>query len=89
MLLNVLVTKYAWLITNVPQILHSHPLWKSWFDDLSKNDTLNLKMKISGIKHSRDMIIDEYGNYDPYSEEFECLCKIRGRLIELLLRLTS
>ena len=46
-------------------------------------------MNISDIKHSRDMIIDEYGNHDPYSEEFECLCKIHGRLTELLLRLTS
>ena len=89
MLLNFLLTKYAWLITKVPQILHSPPLWKSWFDDLSEYDILNLKMNISDIKHSRDMIIDEYGNYDPYSEEFECLCKIHGRLTELLLRLTS
>ena len=44
---------------------------------------------MSGIKHSRDMIIDEYDNYDPCSEEFDCLCKIHSRLIELLFRLTS
>ena len=87
MLLNTLLTKYGWLITNVPQILHSDPLWKSWFDNLSEYDILNLKMNISGIKYSRDTIVDEYDNYDPNSDEFECLCKIHYRLVELLLRL--
>ena len=89
MLLDTLQTRYGRMITNVPQILHSHPLWKYWFAKLSEYDILNLKMNVSGIKHFRDMIIDEYDNYDPYSEEFECLCKIHGRLIELLLRVTS
>ena len=91
MLLNVLLTRYAWLITDVPEILHSCYSWEFWLDNLSEYDILNLKMNVSGIKHSRDMIIDEYDNYDPCSKEFDCLCKIHGRLIEsrLLSRLTS
>ena len=89
MLLNVLLAKYGWVITNVPQILHSRPLWKSWFNNLSEYDISNLRMNVSGIKHSRGMLVDEYDSYDPRSEEFECLCKIHGRLIELLFRLTS
>ena len=89
MLLNVLLTRYAWLITNVPEILHSCYSWEFSLDNLSEYDILNRKMNVSGIKHSRDMIIDEYDNYDPRSKEFDCLCKIHGRLIKLLSRLTS
>ena len=65
MLLNTLLTNYGWLITNVPHILHSDPLWKSWFDNLTEHDILSLKMNISGIKYSRDAIVDEFDNYDP------------------------
>ena len=65
----------------------TYPLWKSWFDNLSEYDILNLKMNISGIKYSRDAIVDEFDNYDPKSEEFECLFEIHSRLVGLLLRL--
>ena len=87
MLLNTLLTKYGWIITNVPQILHSDPFWKSWLNNLSENDILNLKMNISGMKYSRDAIVDEFDNYDLDSDEFDCFCKIHCRLVELLLRL--
>ena len=87
MFLNILLTKYGWLITNVPKILHSDPLWKFWLDNLSEHAIFNMKMNVSGIKNSRDFVIDEFDNYDPDSDEFECLCKIHYRLVELLLRL--
>ena len=68
MLLNALVTKYAWLITNVPQILYSRYRWKSWLDDLSAYDILNLRMNISGIRHYKHLIEDEFDNHDPEPE---------------------
>ena len=76
MLLNTLLTKYGWLITNIPKILHSDTHWKSYLDNLWEYAILNPKMNISGIKHSRDMMVDEFDNYDPDSDELNCLCKI-------------
>ena len=73
MFLNILLTKYGWLITNVPKILHIDPLWKFWLDNLSEHTIFNMKMNVSGIKNSRDFVIDEFDNYDPVSDEFECL----------------
>ena len=89
MLLNVLLTRYAWLITNVPQILHSHYRWKTWFEGLTPLNVMDLRMNITEIRHSRYMIEDEFDNYAPESEEFECLCEIHYRLVELSFRLTS
>ena len=87
MLLNTLLTKYGWLITSVPQILHSHPLWKSWFNELSGDNFLNLKNNRGVILHHANMIVDEFDNHDPETEEFECLCEIHSRLVERLLLL--
>ena len=50
---------------------------------------MDLRMNITGIRHSRHMIEDEFDNYEPESEEFDCLNKIYTRLVELSLRLTS
>ena len=52
-LLTTLLTKYGWLVTSVPQILHSYPLWKSWFNELSGYDFLYLKDNKSVIKYYR------------------------------------
>ena len=89
MLLNVLLTRYAWLITNVPQILHSHYRWKTWFEGLTPLNVMDLRMNITEIRHSRYMIEDEFDNYAPESEEFQGLCEIHYRLVELSFRLTS
>ena len=86
MLLNILVIKYRWLITNVSEILHSRYSWKSWLDGLSAYDILNLRMNISGIRHYKHLIEDGFDNHDP--EEFDCLCEIHYLLVELSLRLT-
>ena len=87
MFLDILLTKYRWLITNVPQVLHSHYNWKLWFDGLTSINIADLRMNISGIMHSRYMIEDEFDNHEPGSEEFDCLIDIHNRLIELLLLL--
>ena len=87
MFLNILLTKYRWLITNVPQILHSHHRWKLWFDGLTPINIMDLRINITGIERSRYMIEDEFGNYEPGSEEFEGLIDIHTRLVELLLLL--
>ena len=46
-------------------------------------------MNITGIRHFKHMIGDEFDNYEPESEEFDCLIEIHTRLVELSLRLTS
>ena len=89
MLLDILLTKCRWLITNVPQILHSHYRWKLWFDGLSSLDIVNFRMNITGIEQSLSMIEDEFDNYNPWSEEFECLLDIHTRLINLLFCIKS
>ena len=56
MLLSTLLTKYGWLITNVPEILHSRHNWKFWFEGLSPLDVMNLKINVSGFRHHRRLI---------------------------------
>ena len=89
MLLNVLLTKYGWLITRVSEILHSYHRWKSWLEGLAPLDIMDLRKNISGIRHYRYLIEDEFDNHNPGTEEFDCLCEIHYRLVELSLRLTS
>ena len=89
MLLDILFTKYGWLITSVPQILHSPFRWKLWFDGLSSLDITNFRMNVTGIEQSKYMIEDEFDNYDPWSEEHECLIDIHTRLVDFLFRLTA
>ena len=84
MLLDILLTKHRWLITNIPQVLHSHYRWKLWFDGLSCIDIANFRMNITGIEHSKYMIEVEFDNYDPWSEEFDCLIDIHTRLVNFL-----
>ena len=83
MLLDILLTKYRWLITNVPQILHSHYRWKLWFDGLSSYDLINFRMNATGIEQSKYMIEDGFDNYNPWSEGFECLLDIHTRRVSL------
>ena len=82
--LNILLTKYSWLMTNVPHILHSHYDWNRWLNGLSSYDLTNFRMNVSGMEQSKDMIEDKFDNYQPWTEEFECLLDIHMRLIELL-----
>lgn len=89
MLLDILLTRHRWLITNVPQVLHFQHSWELWFNGLSSLDIVNLRMNITGIEYSKYMIEDEIDNYDPESEEFDCLIDIHTRLINLLFRLTN
>ena len=90
MLLNTLLTKYRWLIANVPETLHHNRYrWESCLRGLSPLDIANLRMNISAIIHHRHLIEDEFDNHDPETEEFDCLCEIHYRLVELSLRLTS
>ena len=84
MLLDILLTKYSWLITNVPEILHSHYDFNRWLNNLTSYDLANFRMNISGIKQSKYVIEDEFDNYDPWTEEFECLIGIHTHLINLL-----
>ena len=60
-----------------------------WLDGLTLPNVANLRMNITGIRHSRHMIEEEFDNYEPESEEFDCICEIHTRLVELSLRLTS
>ena len=90
MLLSTLLTKYGWLIANVPEILHSCYRWKSWLEGLSPLDVMNLKMNVSGFRHHRRLIEGEFDSHEPEIEEFDCLVEIHRRLVvELSLRLTS
>ena len=82
--LDELLTKYNWLITNVPQVLHSPYDFDCWLNGLSSYDLMNFRMNISGIEQSKSMIEDEFDNYQPWTEEFECLLDIHTRLIKLL-----
>ena len=84
MLLDILLTKYRWLRTNVPQILHSHYDFNRWLNNLTSYDLANFRMNVSGIEESKFMIEDEFDNYAPWTEEFECLIDIHTHLIELL-----
>ena len=62
---------------------------EAWFEGLTPLSVMDLRMNITGIRHSRHMIEDEFDNYEPESEEFDCLIEIHTRLVELSLRLTS
>ena len=84
MLLDIPLMKYRWLMTNVPEILHSLYDWNRWLNNLNSYDLANFRMNISGIEESKSMIEDEFDNYAPWTEEFECFLDIRTRLIELL-----
>ena len=46
-----------------------------------------LKNNKSVIRHYMNMIVDEFENHGPETEEFECLCEIHSRLVERLLLL--
>ena len=59
----------------------------AWFNELSGYDFLYLKDNKSVIKYYWDMIVDEFDNHDPETKEYECLCEIHSRLLELLLLL--
>ena len=84
MLLNVLLTKYRWLITNVPEVLHSHHDFERWLNNLTPYDLANFRMNVSGIEQSKAMVEDELDNYSPWTEEFECLLDLHTHLIQLL-----
>ena len=75
--------KYNWLLTNVPHISFS-----SEYDRRRYLNTLTQyerrSMNVSGIEQSKDMIEDDFDNYQPCSDEFEHLLVIHTRLIELL-----
>ena len=54
--LNVLLSECKWMTENCPQVLLGENLWKSWFNNLSEYDILNLKMNRSGIEESKDFM---------------------------------
>ena len=72
---SVLLFECKWMVDNYPQVLLGENLWKSWFNNLSEYDILNLKMNRSGIEESRDIMSKEM-NYN----------KIYARLVMLLSR---
>ena len=82
--------RYNWLLTNVPDILFlSEYDWGRWLKTLTEYERMNFRMNISGIEQSKDMIGDDFDNYQPCSDEFEHLLVIPTRLIELLFELKS
>ena len=82
--------RYAWLLTNVPHILFSSEYdWQRWLKTLTQYERMNFRMNISGIEESRDMIVDDFDNYAPETDEFEDLLVIHMRLIELLFVIKS
>ena len=88
MLLNKI--RYNWLLTNVPHILFSSQYdWGRYLNTLTQYERMNFRMNISGIEQSRDMIEDDFDNYQPCSDEFEHLLVIHTRLIELLFVIKS
>ena len=77
--------RYSWLLTNVPHISFlSEYDWQRWLRTLTQYERMNFRMNISGIEESRDMIADDFDNYQPCSDEFEDLLVLHTRLIELL-----
>ena len=80
--------RYNWLITNVPHISFSSEYdWYRWLKTLTQYERMNFRMNISGIEQSKDMIEDDFDNFQPCSDEFEHLLVIHTRLIELLFEL--
>ena len=84
-----ILTKYRWLVTNVPETLYRNCYrWESWLRDLTFLDISNLRMNITGLKHYRYLIEDKFDNYEPRSEGFEFLIDVHTHLVELLFRFT-
>ena len=82
--------RYNWLLTNVPHILFSSQYDSGrYLNTLTQYERMNFRMNISGIEQSRDMIEDDFDNYQPCSDEFEHLLVIHTRLIELLFVIKS
>ena len=77
--------RYNWLLTNIPHISFSSQYdWQRYLKTLTQYERMNFRMNISGIEESRDMIVDDFDNHTPETEEFEHLLVIHTRLIELL-----
>ena len=77
--------RYNWLLTNVPHILFSSEYdWQRYLKTLTQYERMNFRMNISGIEESRDMIVDDFDNYQPCSDKFEHLLVIHTRLLDLL-----
>ena len=83
--LNVLLSECKWMVDNYPQVLLGENLWKSWFNNLSEYDILNLKMNRSGIEESKNFMSKELHIREKNYEEFTCINKIYVRLVMLLL----
>ena len=82
--------RYNWLLTNVPHISFSSQYdWQRYLNTLTQYERMNFRMNISGIEQSRDMIEDDFDNFQPCSDEFEYLLVIHMRLIELLFKLQT
>ena len=82
--------RYNWLLTNVPHISFSSEYdWGCYLNTLTQYECMNYRMNIRGIERSKDMIEDDFDNYQPCSDEFEHLLVIHTRLIELLFKLKS
>ena len=77
--------RYNWLLTNVPHISFlSEYDWQRYLKTLTQYECMNFRMNISGIEESRDMIVDDFDNFQPCSDEFEHLLVIHTRLLDLL-----
>ena len=83
--LNVLSSECKWMADNYPQVLLGENLWRSWFNNLSEYDILNLKMNRSGIEESKDFMSKELHIREKNYVEFTCINKIYVRLVMLLL----
>ena len=87
--LNVLLSECKWMTENCPQVLLGENLWKSWFNNLSEYDILNLKMNKGYIEGSKDFMSKEHHIREKNLEEFTCINKIYCRLVTLLFRING
>ena len=71
-----LTIRYGWLNANVPQIFGDG--WRSWLDNLSEYEILNLRMNRSGLEYYKRIIVDRLVR--KRSNEFTNLCLICNRL---------
>ena len=71
--LNVLLSECKWMADNCPQVLLGENLWKSWFNNLSEYDILNLKMNRSGIEESKDFMGKELHIREKNYAKFTCI----------------
>ena len=77
-------------MTNVPHISFSSEYdWYRWLKTLTPYECMNFRMNISGIEQSRDMVEDDFDNYQSCSDEFKHLLVIHTRLMELLFRIKN